>query len=152
MANSTAAQIAFGVDKHKSVAKSAAIEAVFNLSLSLILVKTIGIYGVAWGTAISMSVVHLIFWPRYVRRELGIPIRTYVWEGWIKVTLCAVPFAVASVLVDRHLHASSLVSFFGQVLLTLPVYFLGVLMIFHKEALHAFRQWQASRMVTQGIA
>jgi hypothetical protein len=75
-----------------------------------------------------------------------------VWEGWIKVTLCAVPFAVASVLVDRHLHVSSLVSFFGQVLLTLPVYFLGVLMIFHKQALHVFRRWQASRMVTQGVA
>jgi O-antigen/teichoic acid export membrane protein len=152
IANSTAGQIAFGVDKHKSVAKSAAIEAVFNLSLSLILVKTIGIYGVAWGTAISMSVVHLIFWPRYVRKELGVPIRTYLWEGWIKITLCAIPFAVASVLVDRHLHVSSLVSFFGQVLLTLPVYFLGVLMIFHKQALHVFRRWQASRMVTQGVA
>lgn len=152
IANSTAGQIAFGVDKHKSVAKSAAIEAAFNLSLSLILVKTIGIYGVAWGTAISMSVVHLIFWPRYVKRELGIPIRTYLWEGWIKVTLCAIPFAVVSVLVDRYLHVSSLITFFGQVLLTLPVYFLGVLLIFHKEALSAFRRWQASRMVTQGIA
>ena len=163
IANSTAGQIAYGVDKHKSVAKSAAIEAVFNLSLSLILVKTIGIYGVAWGTAISMSVVHLIFWPRYVKRELGIPIRTYLWEAWIKVTLCAVPFAVASVLVDRYLHVSSqviffglhvnpLIIFFGQVLLTLPVYFLGVLMIFHKQAITAFRRWQASRMVTQGIA
>jgi O-antigen/teichoic acid export membrane protein len=163
IANSTAGQIAYGVDKHKSVAKSAAIEAVFNLTLSLILVKTIGIYGVAWGTAISMSVVHLIFWPRYVRKELGIPIRTYVWEAWIKITLCAVPFAVASVLVDRHLHVSSqviffglhvnpLIIFFGQVLFTLPVYFLGVLMIFHKQALHVFRRWQASRMVTQGIA
>jgi O-antigen/teichoic acid export membrane protein len=152
IANSTAGQIAYGVDKHKSVAKSAAIEAVFNLTLSLILVKTIGIYGVAWGTAVSMSVVHLIFWPRYVRRELGIPIGTYVWEGWIKITLCAVPFAVASVLVDRHLHVSSLVNFFGQVLLTLPVYFLGVLTIFHKQVLHLFRRWQASRMVTQGVA
>ena len=152
IANSTAGQIAYGIDRHKSVAKSAAIEAAFNLSLSLILAKTIGIYGVAWGTAISMSVVHLIFWPRYVKRELGIPIRTYVWEGWIKITLCAVPFAIASVLVDRYLHVSSLIPFFGQVLLTLPVYFLGVLLIFHKEALSAFRQWQASRMVTQGIA
>jgi O-antigen/teichoic acid export membrane protein len=152
IANSTAGQIAYGIDKHKSVAKSAAIEAAFNLSLSLILVKTIGIYGVAWGTAISMSVVHLIFWPRYVRKELGVPIRTYVWEAWIKITLCSIPFAVASVLVDRYLHVNSLVSFFGQVLLTLPVYFLGVLAIFHKQALTVFRRWQASRMVTQGIA
>jgi O-antigen/teichoic acid export membrane protein len=152
IANSTAGQIAYGVDKHKSVATWAAIEAVFNLSLSLILVKTVGLYGVAWGTSISMSIIHLIFWPRYVKRELGIPIRTYLWEAWIKITLCAIPFAVTCVLVDRYLHASSLVSFFGQVLFTLPIYFLGVLIVFYKPALSAFRRWQASRMVTQGIA
>jgi O-antigen/teichoic acid export membrane protein len=152
IANSTAGQIAYGVDKHKSVATWSAIEAVFNLSLSLILVKTVGLYGVAWGTSISMSIIHLIFWPRYVKRELGIPIRTYLWEGWIKITLCAIPFAIACVLVDRYLHVSSLVSFFAQVLLTLPVYVLGVLIIFHKPVLNAFRRWQASRVVTHGIA
>lgn len=99
-----------------------------------------------------MVVSHLIFWPRYVEREIGVPIRTYLWEGWIKITLCALPFAIASVLVDHYLHVRSLVSFFAQVLLTLPVYFLGVLAIFHKPALNAFRSWQASRVVTDGIA
>jgi O-antigen/teichoic acid export membrane protein len=152
IANSTGGQIAFGTGKHKSVAKWAAIEAVLNLSLSIVLIKTIGLYGVAWGTSIAMVVSHLIFWPRYVRRELGVPIRTYLWEGWIKITLCAVPFAIVSVLVDRYLHVKSLITFFTQVLLTLPVYVLGVLSIFHKPVLSAFRRWQASRLVTQGIA
>jgi O-antigen/teichoic acid export membrane protein len=152
IANSTGGQIAYGVDKHKSVAKWSAIEAAFNLSLSLVLVKTIGLYGVAWGTSISMAIIHLIFWPRFVKRELGIPVLTYLWEGWTKITLCAVPFAIASVLVDHYRHAGSLVTFFGQVLLTLPVYFLGVLAVFHKPVLGAFRRWQASRLVTQGIA
>jgi O-antigen/teichoic acid export membrane protein len=151
IANSTAGQIAYGVDKHKSVATWAAIEAVFNLTLSLILVKTIGLYGVAWGTSISMSIIHFIFWPRYVRRELGVPVRTYLWEGWIKVTLCAIPFAIISVLVDRYLHVRSLAGFFAQVLFTLPVYFIGVMTIFHKPVLNAFRRWQASRVVTHGI-
>jgi hypothetical protein len=70
----------------------------------------------------------------------------------MKITLCAVPFAIASVLVDRYRHVSSLVIFFAQVLLTLPVYFLVVLVIFHRPVLSAFRRWQASRMVAQGIA
>ena len=152
IANVTAGQIAYGVDKHKSVAAWAAIEATFNLSLSLVLVKTIGLYGVAWGTSISMAIIHLIFWPRFVRREIGIPVRTYLWEGWTKITLCAVPFAIASLLVDHYRHVSSLVAFFGQVLLTLLIYFLGVLAVFHKPVLGAFRKWQASRLVTQGIA
>jgi O-antigen/teichoic acid export membrane protein len=152
IANSTAGQIAYGVDKHKSVAMAAAIEAVFNLTLSLILVKTVGLYGVAWGTSISMAIIHLLFWPRYVKREIGVSVGTYIWEGWMKITLCAVPFAIASVLVDRYRHVSSLVIFFAQVLLTLPVYFLVVLVIFHKPVLSAFKRWQASRMVAQGIA
>jgi hypothetical protein len=54
--------------------------------------------------------------------------------------------------VDRYLHVKSLIGFFTQVLLTLPVYVLGVLSIFHKPILSAFRRWQASRLVTQGIA
>jgi O-antigen/teichoic acid export membrane protein len=143
--NSTAGQIAYGVDKHKSVATCAAIEAMFNLGLSLVLVRVIGLYGVAWGTSISMAVVHLIFWPRFVNRELGVSARTYLWEGWGKILMCAIPFGVASMLVDRHLHPGSLVAFFGQVLLTLPVYFVAVLAIFHRPMLSAFRRWQASR-------
>jgi O-antigen/teichoic acid export membrane protein len=152
IANSTAGQIAYGVDKHKSVALWASIEAAFNLGLSLVLVKTIGLYGVAWGTSISMGLIHLIFWPRFVKRELAVPVRTYLWEGWTKITLCAIPFAIACVLIDRYRHVGSLVGFFAQVLLTLPVYFLAVLIVFHKPMLSAFRKWQASRMVAQGIA
>jgi O-antigen/teichoic acid export membrane protein len=152
IANSTAGQVAYGIDKHKSVAKWAAIEAVCNLSLSIVLVKTVGIYGVAWGTSISMAIIHLIFWPSYVKRELGVPVRTYIWEGWTKITLCSIPFAVATVLVDRHTHPVSLMGFFSQVLLTLPVYFVGVLALFYKPMLTIFKKWQASRMLPQGVA
>jgi len=149
--NATSGQIAYGVDKHKSVATCAAIEAVFNLGLSLILVKVIGLYGVAWGTSISMAVVHLIFWPRFVSKELGVSPITYLWEGWGKMILCAIPFAIVSLLAERHLHPGSLVVFFGQVLLTLPIYFLTVLAIFHKPMLSAFKRWQVSRRpVLQG--
>jgi O-antigen/teichoic acid export membrane protein len=149
--NSTAGQIAYGVDKHKSVATCAAIEAAFNLGLSLVLVKVIGLYGVAWGTSISMAIVHLIFWPRFVSKELGVSPRTYLWEGWGKIVTCSVPFGVATMVAERHLHPSSLAAFFGQVLLTLPIYFLAVLAVFHKPMFSAFKRWQASRRpVLQG--
>ena len=77
IANSTAGQIAYGVDKHKSVATWAAIEAALNLSLSIVLVKTVGLYGVAWGTSLSQALIHLIFWPRFVRREFGVPVQDF---------------------------------------------------------------------------
>jgi O-antigen/teichoic acid export membrane protein len=150
--NATAGQIAYGIDKHKSVAKWATIEAVFNLSLSLILVRIWGVYGVAWGTSISMSIVHLLFWPRYVKRELGVGIRTYIWQGWVTIVLCSMPFALATWLVDRYTHPGSLVTFFAQILLVLPVYFLSVLVLFHRPAFDIFKRWRSSRMVQQGVA
>ncbi len=145
IANATAGQIAYGVDKHKTVALWAAVEAVFNLALSIVLVKTIGIYGVAWGTSISQVVIHLIFWPRYVKKELDVPIRQYLWEGWTKITLCSIPFGIASALVDKYWHASSKIVFFGQVFATLPVYALGVAVIFRKVIITSFQEWKVSR-------
>jgi O-antigen/teichoic acid export membrane protein len=146
IANSTAGQIAYGVDKHKSVATWAAIEAVFNLGLSLILVKRIGIYGVAWGTSISQVIIHMIFWPRYIKKELAVPVRTYIWMGWMKITFCSVPFAIACFLADKHWHAASMAGFFGQVFALLPVYVLSVLIGFPRETESAYRQWSASRL------
>jgi O-antigen/teichoic acid export membrane protein len=151
IANATAGQIAYGIDKHKSVAKWAAIEALLNLSLSIVLVRTVGLYGVAWGTSISMAIIHLIFWPRYVKEQLGVPVRTYLWDGWAKITLCSMPFAAVSVLIEYNQKVHSLVGFFVQVMLTLPVYFLSVLILFHRPALSVVRRWQASRIAPQGI-
>ena len=133
IANSTAGQIAYGVDKHKTVATWAAIEAALNLGLSVILVKTVGIYGVAWGTSLSQALIHLIFWPRFVKRELGVAASTYLWQGWGKVSLVSIPFAIACGAADRYWHPASLLSFFGQVFATLPVYAIFAIWIFKDE-------------------
>ncbi len=148
IANATAGQIAYGVDKHKTVAVWSAVEAISNLGLSIVLVKTIGIYGVAWGTSISQAIIHLIFWPRYVKKELGVPIRRYLWEGWTKITLCSIPFGVACVVADRYWYAGSMVVYFTQILALLPVYALTVMAVFHEEVGNLFQQWRASRSGT----
>ena len=152
IANSTAGQIAYGVDKHKAVAKWAAIEAALNLGLSIILVKTTGIYGVAWGTSISQALIHLIFWPRFVRRELGVPVRTFLWEGWGKITLFSIPFAIVCAEADKYWHAASLVEFFGQVLATLPVYFICAYWIFKDEVKRMWRSRSSKQLPTQELA
>lgn len=81
VANGAAGSIMTAIDKHKPVAKWATVEAVLNFSLSVVLVKTIGIYGVAWGTSIAMAFIHLAFWPRYVRKVLDVPVRRYLGRG-----------------------------------------------------------------------
>jgi O-antigen/teichoic acid export membrane protein len=147
VANNTASNIMFAIGKHKAVAKVASVEAALNLGLSILLVKTVGIYGVAWGTSISMSIMHLIFWPRYVRKILGIPVLQYLWEGWGKITLCSLPYAAVCAVADQRWHPASLAMFFVQIAVILPVYFVGVFLVFRKEAKELFRKWWQSRLV-----
>ncbi len=147
VANSTAGSIMMAIDKHKPVARWAVFEAVLNLGLTVILVRIIGIYGVAWGTSIAMAFVHLVFWPRYVRKVLDVPMRTFVWNGWGKITLCALPFAMVCAAADRYWKTTHLLVFFSQVLATLPVYILCVLIAFRAEARSLHSKWQSSRPV-----
>jgi O-antigen/teichoic acid export membrane protein len=148
VATATCGAVMMAIGKHKPAAKWAVIEAAVNLGLSLILVKTVGIYGVAWGTSISNALVCTLFWPRYISKTLDIPIRTFLWEGWAKITLCTIPFAIVSALADRYLHPHSLVTFFSEILITLPVYAAFVLIVFREEVMSGFRMWQESRRMT----
>jgi O-antigen/teichoic acid export membrane protein len=147
MANATAGAIMMAIDKHKPVARWAVYEALLNLGLSILLVKTIGVYGVAWGTSVAMTFVHIAFWPRYVHKVLGLPPRTYIWQGWGKISLCSLPFGLISYLADRYWHATNLVVFFAQILVTLPAYAVCMLILFRSEARSLFLKWQASRLV-----
>jgi O-antigen/teichoic acid export membrane protein len=142
VANTTAGQIAFGIGKHKSVANWAIVEATLNLSLSIVLAKTIGLYGVAWGTSIPTAIIHLIFWPRFVQRELGVPVRTYLWQGWGKISMCSIPFGIVCAATDRYWHPTSKLVFFGQILVILPVYAICTLWIFKDELR---KMWDSSR-------
>ncbi len=148
VANTTGGQIAFGIEKHKSVAHWAIVEAALNLGLSIVLARRMGLYGVAWGTSIATTVVHLIFWPRFVQRELHVPVRTYLWDGWGKITLCSIPFAIVCYAADRYWHPTSMVVFFGQILVTLPVYVICAVWIFKDEARQMWYAWRRSEVIS----
>jgi O-antigen/teichoic acid export membrane protein len=145
VAGSTASTIMTAIGKHKAVAKWAVIEAVINLGLSLILVKTVGLYGVAWGTSLSNAVVYATFWPRYVNKVLNIKIGKFLWEGWTKITLCSIPYGLACFLTDRFWHPHNLAIFFSQVLATLPIYAISVGVLFRGEVGRVIEKWRESR-------
>lgn len=147
IASATPGSIMMAIGKHKPVAKWAVIEAVTNLCASLVLVKTFGMYGIAWGTSISNALITMIFWPRYIQKTLGVPVWKTVWEGWTKITLCSIPFAITCAVADRYWHAGSLVVFFAQIAATLPVYAICVLLVFRNEVQYVLQKWRASRLV-----
>ena len=134
VANATAGSIMMAIEKHKPMAWFGVFEAVLNLGLSIALVKTIGLYGVAWGTSISMMLTHLAFWPWYIKKVLNVSQRTYLWQGWGKPVLCVVPFAAACALTEHYWHPVHMIVFFAQMALILPVYALCWMLVFRDES------------------
>jgi O-antigen/teichoic acid export membrane protein len=118
---SVIASVMLGISRHKRVVPAALAEGLGNLALSIALVKSMGIIGVAWGTAIPNLATSIFFWPWYTRRILGIPIRDYVRSLWLLPTAAILPFCVCTYYVDRFWPVHTLLFFFFQVAATLPV-------------------------------
>jgi O-antigen/teichoic acid export membrane protein len=124
--NTPASSIAFGVEKHKTVAIWAVGEAIANLTLSITLARIFGIYGVAIGTLVPSLVVNLILWPNYVSRLVGIGYREVFLKVWGPVFLCAVPFAMASYAVKVFLPARNMKVFILETIALLPIFAVSV--------------------------
>ncbi len=129
-ANRTVSAIAYGVEKHKTTAIWAIGEGIANLALSVTLVHWYGIYGVAIGTMIPSLIVQLVFCPRYVSKLVGLSSFEVVWSIWGPLFFASVPFAIASYAIGILWPPHSLLIFFLQVAVTLPVFFLMVGLVF----------------------
>jgi O-antigen/teichoic acid export membrane protein len=144
-ANTTSGGIVYGMEKHKRIALWAIGEAVANLALSIILVRRIGIYGVAWGTTIPSVIVELFLWPSYICRLLVIPVRTYLWQTWFRTMLGIVPFGLACALAERFWPARNLAIFFLQIGTLLPLVPLTLALVFRDEVKVQICQWKKRR-------
>lgn len=131
--NSTAASIAYGVEKHKTVAKWAVSEAITNLTLSIALARWIGIYGVAIGTLVPSLIVHLVLWPRYISRLVDVRHFEVFRNVWGPVFLCAIPFAIASYLVEILLPVRNMAVFILQTMALLPVFLVSIGLMFRNN-------------------
>lgn len=124
-ANSVTGGTLLGLSKHKPIVPMLLVEGVFNLVLSIILVRRMGILGVAWGTVIPSLASTLVFWPWYIRRALGIHPLTYTLSAWGRPLLAIVPFAVATGGIERYWRPEHLFPFFLQVAMVLPLALAG---------------------------
>lgn len=128
--NGPSLSIALGIEKHKTIAKWKTAEAIANLTLSVVLARRIGIYGVAIGTLVPSLAVNLILWPRYVSYLVGIHYREVFLKVWGPVFLCAAPFAAASYAVDLFFPARNMMTFILQTIALLPLFVASVGWIF----------------------
>jgi O-antigen/teichoic acid export membrane protein len=138
LANKTGTSIVYGLGQHRPVVRWAWAEAVANLGLSLVLVRWMGLEGIAWGTVIPQVTFHLLFWPRYICQLVAIPVRHYIWQGWILPGIAALPFALACYLAERYWLPTDLWQFFLQIAALLPVFLVSMGTCFWPEMAELF--------------
>ena len=131
--NRVAGNIIFGLGKHKPFALWQSCEAIGNLTLSVYLVRKIGIDGVAWGTVLPSLVSQLVLWPRYISKLFGLTVWSYFRECWIRPALATAPFCLVCLWTDRHWSVASMPHFFLQIAAALPLIPIGIALFFWKE-------------------
>jgi O-antigen/teichoic acid export membrane protein len=140
--SSVSGNIAYGLGVHRPVALWVAGEAVTNLTLSIILVKKLGVYGVAWGTVIPSAFVAVLLWPPYIARVLKISLGHYLWQSWGRSLLASIPYGLACYYTDRFWHPSNIIYFFAQIAAVLPLFFVAAGIVFWNEIAYRLRARQ----------
>jgi O-antigen/teichoic acid export membrane protein len=82
-----------GMAKHRVLAFVVMAEGVVNLVLSIILVRKIGLIGVAWGTVIPDVICTAIIIPYYTLRILKLDVREYVTRAFVRPVIASLPIA-----------------------------------------------------------
>lgn len=70
----------FGVSRHRFLAYQTLAEGIANAALSLLLVRSYGLVGVALAAAIPMIICKLFVQPVYVCRQSGISLKDYYFD------------------------------------------------------------------------
>jgi len=90
--------VLLGMSRHKALLYVLLAEAGANLTLSIILVRSIGLVGVAWGTAIPQLVIYTLVYPRVFQRIIGDDLGRFYAQAARHIglaALCALPAAGA---------------------------------------------------------
>ncbi len=123
--------VLYGISRHRIIAVMRIIEAVMNLTLSIVLVQIIGLPGVALGTAIPSVLLVVVVLPLVAGRVIGLDLSRYYIDVYLRPALAITPLALAAYWMRDAWPAANLAFFFGQVallcLLYLPCAFFVVL-------------------------
>jgi O-antigen/teichoic acid export membrane protein len=127
MSQAASGRILFGLGKHQTWATITVIEGIANLILSIALVPQFGIVGDALGTAIPLSVTYLVFLPRHLRKQIGVPIGTFLREAYTLPILLTLPLVTALCLANRFFYPHNLVQLALEILAVSSIYGVGLL-------------------------
>jgi len=139
LANASVNGVALALDRQRTLAAVTLVEGVANLALSIILVRRMGVLGVALGTLIPAVLISFIFWPQYLCKLLKMSTIGYMRDAWLRPVAAMVPFIFVCYWAERHWLPTKLGWFVLQTGMLLPVVALGACIVFWKDVPSAWR-------------
>ena len=127
LSQAASGRVLFGLGKHRTLATITVIEGVANLILSIALVPQLGIVGDALGTAIPLSFTCLWFLPRHLKKQIGVPVGTFLREAYTLPILLTLPLVAALWLANRTFYPRNLVQLVIETLAVSSIYGVGLL-------------------------
>jgi O-antigen/teichoic acid export membrane protein len=110
-----------GMAKHRMLAYLVLVEGVANLVLSIILIRKIGLVGVAWGTVIP-NVVSSVIVPGYTLRVLNLSWREYLTGAFLRPVSCAIPLVGIGIIYNLRVLNPSWLTFGCEVIFMCAVF------------------------------
>jgi O-antigen/teichoic acid export membrane protein len=126
LAQSTSTKILLGMGRHRTLASVLLLEGAANLLLSLILVRPLGVLGVALGTAIPLTCTSIVFLPEHVCRLLRIPLGTFLSRCYRLPLILCIPFTSVLWLLGRTFEIHSYRAVMAQLTCGAAVYGAGL--------------------------
>jgi len=142
--------IFYGLGKLNKLAFIILATAIANIIISVILVKPLGIYGVALGTAIPQTIYGTLILPIYICRVLKLKLATYVKESFLPPILASLPFLFLILYFENYFIIGSLLKFAQFIALACGVYavtaFLIGLDLAHRKVL-----WDKAKVTANNV-
>ena len=129
----TGANLLFGIGKLRRYFYVVSGMALGNLVLSILLVRVLGIAGVAMGSAIPMVIGCGLFLFPHACQVTGLPIRTFFMESFVPPLIPIIPTVVIMLLLSKHWSPANLPLLAFEFMLCNGSYGLIYLMCISKE-------------------
>jgi len=125
----TIGNMMYGLSRHSLMAYTRVVEAIANLILSVILVRSMGIVGVAIGTAIPHLVTVIVVLPVAICRAVGVSVMHYFRTVYVGPMVAAIPFGATCWAIQDRFPPEGLATYFLQIAVALPVYAITVWLV-----------------------
>jgi O-antigen/teichoic acid export membrane protein len=101
---SATSSVLYGVSRHKGVVALSIANALVNLALSVWWVRSYGLEGVAFGTAVPLALIGGVATLVYGCYALDLHLWRYLWQGMLQPGLVCLTFVAPALLIQRLAH------------------------------------------------